>query len=354
MMKNLTYVDRVKGIGIIAVVMLHSGLTNALISACISSFIMPLFFMTSGILLQYTQASQQARNVFYGKKVKTLLVPYMFFGVCYLIMGAIRGYTKAELFGIIFENITLFGNSVLWFLPCLFIAQAIVYEIYRKTKKKSGLVICALSSIMGYVFVKQLVLCFPKETLLWQSMFYVLFAIGRGLFAAGFIGVGYWLNDWIEQIKQVLEKSLSKWVYTLLGGVGSIFLLVLWVILAKKNGPTDFKVMAFGNMSYYFIAAVAAIIGMIIVCRFLYKDKILAYCGKYSLIIMLTHLELQFLNVSIKCGEFLQVYTGRLGNITYWFGIIGSMILLEVITIYMCNHYFAFVFGKKNLAKGNK
>lgn len=354
MMKNLTYVDRVKGIGIIAVVMLHSGLTNSLISACISSFIMPLFFMTSGILLKHTQTIQKTRKIFYGKKVKTLLVPYLFFSVCYLSMGAIRGYTKPELFGIIFENITLFGNSVLWFLPCLLMAQAIVYEVYKKINDARGLLICILISMIGYVFVRQLVLYFPKSTLLWQSMFYILFAIGRAFFAVGFIGVGYWLHEWIEQIEQASIKRFPKWSYTLSSGMIGMLLLVMWVVVAKKNGPTDFKVMALGDLRYYLIAAAAAVMGMILLCKLLMKETILAFCGRYSLIIMLTHLDLQYLNVSIKCGELLQKCAGNLGNILYWFGVIGSMILLEVITIYMCNHYFAFVFGKKNLAKANK
>ena len=344
--KNLTYVDQVKGIGIIAVVMLHSGLTNQFMAACISAFIMPLFFMTSGILLQHTQVIDKSRSAFYCKRAKSLLIPYVIFGMLYFLMGAVRGYTIPELFGIFFENVTLFGNSVLWFLPCLFMAQVIVYEVYRRINDKRGLLLLIGISVIGYVTVKQLVLFFPKGTLLWQSIYYFLFAVGRALFAAGFVGVGYWLNEWIEQIEQALESRVAQ----ILG----ILLLALWVLLAKKNGATDFKIMAFGNTGYYLVAAVAATVGMAIWCRVLVKDKTLAFLGRYSLIIMLTHLDLQYLNVSIKCGELLQRQAGSLGRVLYWIGMISCMILLEVITIYVCNHYLGFLFGKHNLCKAKK
>lgn len=349
-MKNLKYIDQIKGISIIAVVMLHSGLMNQAVTACISAFIMPLFFMTSGMLFHHTQIVCKPRGLFYRKRVTSLFVPYVFFSILYLIMGAIRGYTTPELFGIVFENLTLFGNSVLWFLPCLFMAQAIVYEVYRKIDAKKGLLVLLVISIIGYFGVKQLVFCFPKDTLFWQSIYYVLFSIGRALFATGFVGVGYWMLNWLEQIDNILRNRFKNWGFVLFG----ILLLVLWIVLARKNGATDFKVMAFGNMWYYMIAALAATIGMAMLCKVFEKDKFLAFCGKYSLIIMLTHLDLQYLNVSIKCGEFFQIHAGSLGTVMYWIGVVGSMILLERITIYICNQYFGFLFGKSKLCKSKK
>lgn len=353
-MKNLTYVDKVKGIGIIAVVMLHSGLTSPFMAACISAFIMPLFFVTSGILLQHTQAANKTRSVFYGKRAHTLLVPYVVFSVLYLIMGALRGYTTPELFGIFFETVTLFGNSVLWFLPCLFLAQAIVYEVYQRVNYKKSLPIIIAISVFGYVFIKWLILSFPKDTLWWQGVYYFLFAVGRALFSVGFVGIGYGFHVWVEQIEQLLNKKCTKWVKMLLAGLLCMLSLGVWILLARKNGPTDFKVMSFGNLTYYLVAATAAILGMSIVCKAMVNEKVLAYFGRYSLIIMLTHLDLQFLNVAIKCGELLQSCTGSVGGLFYWFGIIGSMILLEIITIYICNYYVAFLFGKRNLCKVKK
>lgn len=349
-MKNLRYIDQIKGIGIIAVVMLHSGLLDQSMTACISAFIMPLFFMASGMLLNHTQVIRKPRREFYYKRAKAVFIPYVIFGMLYLVMGAVRGYTTPELFGVFFENVTLFGNSVLWFLPCLFMAQVIVYEVYRRMDVKKGLLLSVVISAIGYCLVKQLVVSFPKDTLFWQSFYYLFFSIGRALFAVGFVGVGYWMLHWLEQIDDMLRNRFKNW-----GIVSSgIVLVVLWIVLARKNGATDFKVMAFGNIGYYILAALAATSGMVMLCKWIEKDKFLAFCGKHSLIIMLTHLDLQYLNISIKCGEVLQKYTGSLGTVLYWIGMIGSMIFMEVITIYICNRYLGFLFGKINLCKSKK
>lgn len=78
------YVDYLKGIAIILVVLGHINSYNGFVKAWIYSFHMPLFFVATGITTKSrTQISGNVLSNYFCKKVKTILVPYFLWGLIY-------------------------------------------------------------------------------------------------------------------------------------------------------------------------------------------------------------------------------------------------------------------------------
>ena len=121
-MKRIEYIDILKGIGIILVVLGHVTKNEAL-SSFIYAFHMPLFFYIAGMFLR-------DKPGFTKSHARSLLIPYIFFGFIsfvYWILIELRfrdlggGSKISELINLIYPTSMHQCNVVLWFLPCLFI-----------------------------------------------------------------------------------------------------------------------------------------------------------------------------------------------------------------------------------------
>ena len=72
--KRILYIDLLKGLGIMAMVLCHVG-TNGYVRHLIYGFHMPLFFFVSGVF--YKRKEQTFLSMILNK-AKVLLVPYLF------------------------------------------------------------------------------------------------------------------------------------------------------------------------------------------------------------------------------------------------------------------------------------
>ena len=138
-----------RGIGIFLVVLGHTYHNSGMVYL----FHMPLFFMLTGSVLNYTR-----HNYSIGRRFKGIMVPYFIFSIlCFLYWAFVEskfrpihdevlfsGYlgtlnVKAQQFINIFlaENSAnaYIYNIVMWFLPCLFVADL----IYAKIKNLKGI-----------------------------------------------------------------------------------------------------------------------------------------------------------------------------------------------------------------------
>ena len=122
--------------------------------------------------------------------------------------------------------------------------------------------------------------------------------------------------------------------------------LVLLVVLGLHSGGIDMHTLHFNNPIYDCICAYIGTMALILICRNVKKQRWLAYLGKNSLIIMVTHLDCLFMFWSIHVGLFFVA----LSPIAKWyclcFGIVLGMTVLELVAIYVINHFIPFVIGK--------
>lgn len=123
MSERIEYIDNIKGIAILAVIMSHLFIKMSG-GNCMLSFVtawdVPLFFMASGF---FTQSIAKSR--FQGlliKKARTLLLPFVSFA---LISPFFLGWDTAG------DYWLQTGKGGLWFLPCLFVMFIALWGICR-------------------------------------------------------------------------------------------------------------------------------------------------------------------------------------------------------------------------------
>lgn len=83
MCKRNDVIDILKGIGIILMVVGHSGAPK-IVNDIIFSFHMPLFFIASGWF--FNEACLDNKKTYTTKKINTLYLPYLKWSICFLIL----------------------------------------------------------------------------------------------------------------------------------------------------------------------------------------------------------------------------------------------------------------------------
>ena len=139
---RLTYLDVIRGIGIILVVLSHS--TYPSLMSWANGFFMPLFYIVSGFLDKTDSNCFSFSRCIYNKS-RRLLVPYLFWSVLISIftfslstpdfIGIL--YSRPVLFKDGFENnIVLLNNYLrpLWFLTSMFTSYVVYYLVLKANK----------------------------------------------------------------------------------------------------------------------------------------------------------------------------------------------------------------------------
>lgn len=180
MKQNIIWIDNLKFIGIIAVILGHIA---SPLGIFIFSWHMPLFFLIAGFFINYNISL----NVFIVKNLKRLIVPYIVFS----LIGIFATYIKNivlhreqlelinELNGMIiwmdFPSLMNTYAFVLWFLPTLFFAKIFLYIIIKYIKNE----------FLGFLIV----------IILFVSSFYIdiPFAIDNAFNALIFLFIGNYI-----------------------------------------------------------------------------------------------------------------------------------------------------------------
>ncbi|WP_092242833.1 acyltransferase family protein [Lacrimispora sphenoides] len=141
--RRLSYIDIAKGIGMICVILGHMEIDK--INTIVFSFHMPLFYIINGYFIKKSDYS-----VFILKKAKTLLVPYLFTGLCIVVFEVFKDLCRCIYDRIPFDISSwiyaiLYGSGsnysspffiksigALWFLLALFLAFIIYNYIIDK------------------------------------------------------------------------------------------------------------------------------------------------------------------------------------------------------------------------------
>lgn len=125
------YVDYIKAIGIILVILGHINFANSHlgIKEWIYAFHMPLFFFATGLVIRQRKLDAE----FLQKKFKVLIIPYIIWGLIYSRLSlrntAYIGYGSYETLS---RAKTL---TSLWFLPAMFFAVILTQLVFQICKK---------------------------------------------------------------------------------------------------------------------------------------------------------------------------------------------------------------------------
>ncbi len=378
--ERIGYLDMVKGIGIILVVMGHSEYLARNVRIVITSFHMSLFFIVSGMLICQTGEERRRMSAILKRKTCGMLVPYAVFSAVYLAIY--KNAVAPETFdGFLIQTFGLGGMSVLWFLTALFFAE-LAFLALRKVCKKNHAVtilVCAACAVLAPFLKTYLDAGFPRTNIALKLAGELLGTFLRSMVALGFLMAGYYLMPLLGLLDKRLsgeacgesaaidtrtdmparsgrEQSarrqsvrtdgakLKKPRRLLLAGAG-ILGLFLTVFLSLSNGLTDLRFMVFNRLWIYYPNALLATCSLILICKYGGTLRGICYLGANSLIIMVTHLDC-FMLKAIDVGNFFVSVSPRGKQYCLYFGIASGLLVMELVTIYIVNHFLPFVIGR--------
>ena len=240
---RIQWIDMAKGYGIILVMLIHCYI-NPIYSFWFSSFFMGLFFFLSG----YTFNVKTAYLPFLCKKVKGLLVPYLFIAVVTILCNGFF----ALLYGREYAVLTIIGKyllqiryTLLWFITALFTAEQILFFLHGLIKRKNSDYSWLLSAFFLMLFFAGYRYLIGVD-LPWNA--------DLALLGASFMCLGKWFSttsffDYAGKLQMTLQMILALSISVICSGLNWYFYCFV-----------DWYHNQFGNPLLFIISAVAGII----------------------------------------------------------------------------------------------
>ena len=349
-----SYIDVLRGIGIISIVIGHAswiitiGTWKIPIGPFVYLYHLAIFFFCSGYLFKDNEKEIWS---YIEKKLKGLYKPFIIYSVLYIIlrnmfikMGILGGeeYHVADFLIAITNSITF--NSVgellaaFWFLPVLFFSLCIFTFIHRSTmyihKRNMQLIIrifiCAAIGIVGLIVTEK-----HYGLLYNMQIVYLMLPI---------VALGH-----------VYEKYMDK-VNTIIGFPGLLFSIFLLEIILKSDvGIINLSEFQIINKYLFYPVTIIGIYFCLCLGKILsYSNKIkkiIAYVGKNSLHIMALHLLcIKIVDVFACCitgqKDKLSLYPHSFNNIWIIYYIVG--VALPIMIWYSINKVFLALKRKKD------
>lgn len=289
-MKRFKEIDILKGIGIVLMIMGHQYYGDHF-DKWIHAFHMPIFFIISGFLYH----SQKSIREFVYKRVKTLLIPYLFFaGVHFFLISLktiISGETVESLYMFLYHIFWINTEGVpicgaIWFLTALFFVNIFYLLIDKYIKNIMLKSVCVLfTAIAGMTL--------PTYGYRLPLALDVAF-VGVGLFFAGTI-----LRNMYEKF-----QFLNIFKMSLVGGFG----IVLCYITISINASVNMRLGMYGNDFLFFFNAILMTIALYFLICIVGKSnclliKELSYIGKNSIVYLGFNQLVLFFLKKIRVGD---------------------------------------------------
>lgn len=330
---RLEYIDLAKGICIILVVFHHLCATEFgsahPFNIFVRSFRQPLFFILSGLFFK----EYENFWAFLKRKINKLLIPFVCFYVFGYILNLIlypyawREFTHKAIWGLYDEAIS--GNMPIWFLWCLFINNILLYLIViisKKSKKYELLVFASLISVVGICGY-----CFGAA-----PDMQIPFFIDTALSTTPFLGMGYLL----KRKTKLLEKQ--NWDKYLL-----LFSLLAFVWVFFFAGNPFFPSNNFLDCSFFslYTCGLLGALGIIFFSKKIVRLPIISYYGRYSIMILSTHLPMYAILYNI--ANYCKISQSLRLHFVFFFLIMASY----MIVIPLMKKYLPYITAQKDIIK---
>ena len=264
--KRIEWIDRAKGLGIIFVLLSHCYMDHEFVF-WIDSLHMALFFFLSGC----TFSGKGNYAAFLLKKLRTLIVPYVFFAVTTMTVKGVLAVTHGDSYDII-EILKLYGiqcrYTPLWFITCLFLSEQCMYFIVKLKKhlNSNWWYIGLAVGFLGIFYLYKMTITIPLP---WNLDLVPL--------ACSFMCIGKFLSEF-----RLCRSPNKKWKISVM-----ILSLLISVVCSyfnyKYNDVVSWYSDDYGNPFLFLIAALS---GTVFIVEFseLCRLPVLPQIGKNSLL----------------------------------------------------------------------
>lgn len=326
MKERIYWIDNVKGIGMLMVIVVHTCLWTTdteIASLWARTFCMPLYFILSGIT-----KGLFPKDINLKQTIKTrfalLMIPFVIFSIFNSMQKfagmILMGTMTTEVLWDEIVQIPLIGNGVVWFLQALFISETLFYVVYT-TKKKYNLILTAL-------------LAFILPFLIVTNNNQILIVLNRTLEAYALIVFGYLI---VGLLRMICTRKIA---------VGAILLAMEIITVVKFGYSHQFMYGIFENIWNFVAVGICGSIGTImLVSSQNVNIPVLTYIGKNSMSYMLVHSTfiLMFPYIVLKYVSGMPSYIIQISAfLMVIFTVIASAVVTELI-----KKYIPFVLGIK-------
>lgn len=278
--QRIEWIDTAKGICIILVVLYHSLihthadylLRNTNVENFLCAFRMPLYFALSGIFFK----TYCSFDNFVIRKVNKLIVPFMFFYLLgsifmpllleFLSINLFPKYTLNELIIDCLYNHCRRINGPLWFLPCLFLSNLFFYIIVKTSKNIIHIVFGSV--LFGFIGV-----------LLSINQIELPLCMSTSFACMPFFCLGFVYNSLRGLNKSILSKKQLV--------VYSIVSIIIIYLFAEE---AVFSENRYENPYTIYLLSIVGILLILLISKRIGKIRLISHIGRYSLIVLCTHL----------------------------------------------------------------
>lgn len=279
MNERLDWIDALRSIGILFVVLGHTGRLNLPLMDYVHPFHVPLFFFISGVFFKKYKALIPFLS-FFKVRAFRLLVPYLSVSLfSYILWILAFRKLKDDSFSFIGSLIEIAAgrpgiNVALWFFVCLFLVQIVFYFIAKLKSQQAILISILLSLLIGYgINLPE----FPIRNLFWNIKLVPV--------AVSFYGIGYLCQSYFLSLSKLDHSKRA---------VLTIISFVLYVTFCNINENVEFYSGTYGNYLYFYIAALSGIFFWALVAQYIHSYEALgnafAAVGRNTLVIFSAHL----------------------------------------------------------------
>lgn len=273
------FIDNARAFGIMLVVLGHAWLDSAAVTI-IYAFHMPLFFFISGALWR-PGVTQEGWRAFLAKQFRTLLVPYLFFGlISWVIMLAARQVLvpSGEVSSSLVDSLAplAYGagrrlreiNGTLWFFTALFVTNVYYFVLARLPNRALQIIIATVVALAALAYRQH-----HNDVLPWN--------LDVAAVALAFLVVGQALLG-----KQQEQHWRRPGVLAALGGL----LAGACVVLTLQNpARVDMRSLIVGSPPLFFGAAFAGVLATIWFAMIVPATRIAEAVSKASIVIFPMH-----------------------------------------------------------------
>lgn len=280
---RIRWIDYAKGFAIILVLIAHGLSGENWFNIWAYSFHLPVFFIISGLLISRKKLAQPLGKLL-KKYLKSLILPYYLLAFCVLIVEIVKDviqkdFSTDHVLGLLYDWVFLIGIKADWFLPCLFFAvmfNILLFKLFRGNRLLWPAAIIVLT-VIGYLL--------PGD-------FEILNMLLRGCIASFFVCTGMLLSELKSKCRNIFGFIL-KYKIPL-----TVLLLALNVGLTVLNGKVSLLAFNFGkNGLLYLLNGIVGSLMLLMFCKLIenLKLRLIDYCGRNSVVIMATHMEIMAL-----------------------------------------------------------
>ena len=258
---RIGYIDFLRFFGILAMVMGHIGFYG-IFDKWIHIFHMPLFFIVAGFFYK-----DQGFFPMLKKRVRTLLIPYLFFGVFHCVFSFIisKQIDLHAIYLFLWENTAEKGIPIagaLWFLPAIFFSEHMFWLVQRlKSFPKLRTIVIAFISIIGMASATYLPFRLP-------------WALDAAMVGVGLYGVGKLIKDNYDKLLHM------KSIHCITG-------ILLFSLLGLLDLKVNLRTGEYGIWPLFWVDAVGLTVSLWGLARYVYewlnKKKTLSWFTQYVL-----------------------------------------------------------------------